>query len=156
MFDLMNTRIGALLNTARTISFAEVWMAVFRDQSLKDQVLNWIRQDQLFKQGIDENGVVIGTYSEATEMMNPSKIAGEHYTLFDTGDFYESMFIVVLRDSIVVDADPIKVDEDGETTNLFNEYGDGIIGLTDENKTRLAQELIERFNIEYRRLLSIN
>jgi len=126
MFDLMNTRIGALLNTARTISFAEVWMAVFRDQRLKDQVLNWIRQDQLFNEGIDENGVVIGTYSEAT------------------------------GDSIVVDADPIKVDENGETTNLFNEYGDGIIGLTDENKTRLAQELVERFNTEYRRLLSIN
>lgn len=156
MFDLMNTRIGALLNTARTISFAEVWMVVFRDQRLKDQVLNWIRQDQLFNQGVDENGVVIGTYSEATEMMNPLKQAGEHYTLFDTGEFYESMFIVVLKDSIVVDADPIKIDENGETTNLFNEYGEGIIGLTDENKTRLAQELVERFITEYRRLLSIN
>ena len=66
------------------------------------------------------------------------------------------MFIVVLRDSVVVDADPIKIDENGETTNLFNEYGEEIIGLTDENKTRLAQELIERFNIEYKRLLQIN
>ena len=156
MFDLMNTRIGALLNTARTIKFAEVWMAVFRDQKLKDQVLNWIKQDQLFNQGIDENGNIIGTYSPVTEMINPLKEAGSHYTLFDTGEFYDSMMVVVLQDSIIIEADPIKVDEEGQTTNLFNEYGEGIIGLTDENKTKLAQELVGRFITEYRRLLSIN
>lgn len=153
MFDLMNTELGSLLNRARTIKSGEIWMSVFRDQTLKNRVLEWIQQDQLFEKGVDENNTVIGTYSEATEMMNPSKIAGEHYTLFDTGDFYDSMYIVVLKDSIIIEADGLKTDENGETTDLIAEFGDGILGLTEENKTKLAQELIERYVIEAERLL---
>lgn len=153
MFDLMNTELGSLLNRARTIKPGEIWMSVFRDQALKDKVLNWIRQDQLLNEGVDENDNIIGTYSQITAYLNPYKIAGEPYNLYDTGDFHKSMFIVVLIDSIVVDADPIKVNKYGETTDLIAEYGDGILGLTEENKTKLAQELVERYVIEAERLL---
>lgn len=116
-------------------------------------VLRWIQEDQLRKQGIDEDGDVIGEYSEVTEMINPEKIAGTHYTLFDTGEFYESMRIVVLNDSIVIEADADKRNKDGETENLFEKYGDGIIGLTTENKQRLANELSRRFRIELHKIL---
>jgi hypothetical protein len=58
-----------------------------------------------------------------------------------------------LDNAIEIDADAIKVDEFGQTTDLFNEFGDGIIGLTDENKTRLANELVQRFQIEAARIL---
>jgi hypothetical protein len=116
-------------------------------------VLRWIQEDQLRKQGIDEDGDVIGEYSEFTEMINPEKVAGTHYTLFDTGEFYESMKIVVLNDSIVIEANANKVNEDGETENLFQKYGEGIIGLTTENKQKLATEITRRFRIELERLL---
>ena len=112
-----------------------------------------IQQDQLFKEGIDEDGDIIGTYSEWTEMLNPDKVAGSHYTLFDTGAFYESMQIVVLNDSFVVEAQPIKIDEDGKQTNLFEKYGEGIVGLTDENKEKLAIEIKKRFIDEVNKLL---
>jgi hypothetical protein len=152
--DLMQTELGKLLNRARTLHTTSLWFEVFKDGVLKRQVLQWIQQDQLFKQGIDEDGEVIGTYSEFTELINPEKVAGSHYTLFDTGEFYRSMYVVVLSDSIVIEADPVKIDEDGEKTNLFYEYGEGIVGLTDENKQKLAEQVAIRFQSAVTRLFS--
>jgi hypothetical protein len=149
----MQTELGRLLNRSRTLSTRYLWQLVFRDVRLRKMVLRWIQEDQLRKQGIDEDGDVIGEYSEFTEMINPEKVAGTHYTLFDTGEFYESMKIVVLNDSIVIEANANKVNEDGETENLFQKYGEGIIGLTTENKQKLATEITRRFRIELERLL---
>lgn len=156
MFDLMNTRIGELLNKATRITFADVWKEVFRDEQFKTEILDWIRWDQLYNEGVDEFGQIIGTYSRATEMFNPEKLEGTPFTLYDTGEFYNSMMIEVFNDYIEINGDGLKVDEFGQTTDLFQKYGYEIIGLTDESKDKLAQELIDRFNIEYRRLLSIN
>ena len=156
MFDLMNTRIGELLNKATRITFADVWKEVFQDEQFKVEILNWIRWDQLYNEGVDEFGEIIGTYSRYTEILNPEKQEGTPYTLYDTGEFYNSLMIEVLNDSILINGDGLKVDEFGQTTDLFEEYGYEIIGLTEESKTKLAQELVERFNTEYRRLLSIN
>jgi hypothetical protein len=152
--DLMQTELGKLLNRARTLHTTSLWHEVFKDGVLKRQVLQWIQQDQLFEQGIDEDGDIIGTYSEFTELINPEKVAGTHFTLFDTGEFYRSMFVVVLSDSIVIEADPVKIDDNGEKTNLFYEYGEGIVGLTDENKQKLAEEVATRFQIAITRLFS--
>jgi hypothetical protein len=89
-------------------------------------------------------------------MFNPEKLEGTPFTLYDTGEFYNSMMIEVFNDYIEINGDGLKVDEFGQTTDLFQEYGYEIIGLTDESKEKLAQELIDRFNYEYKRLLSIN
>lgn len=156
MFDLMNTRIGELLNKATRITFADVWKEVFRDEQFKNEILDWIRWEQLYNEGVDEFGQIIGTYSRYTEILNPEKQEGTPYTLYDTGDFYNSLLITILDDGIEINGDGLKVDEFGQTTDLFQEYGYEIIGLTEESKTKLATELIERFNYEYRRLLQIN
>lgn len=149
----MQTEIGAVLNKLRTIRTQDIWHKVFMDKTLSNMILEMIQQDQLFKEGIDEDGDIIGLYSEWTEMLNPEKVAGTPYTLFDTGEFYKSMRIVVLNDSFVVEAQPVKIDEDGKKTNLFEEYGEGIIGLTDENKEKLAIEIKKRFIDEVNKLL---
>lgn len=156
MFDLMNTRIGELLNKATRITFADVWKEVFRDEQFKTEILDWIRWDQLYNEGVDEFGQIIGTYSRYTEILNPEKQEGTPYTLYDTGEFYNSLLITVLDDGIEINGDGLKVDEFGQTTDLFEEYGYEIMGLTDESKEKLAQELVGRFITEYRRLLSIN
>lgn len=156
MFDLMTTRIGELLNKATRITFSDVWKEVFKDEQFKTEILDWIRWEQLYNEGVDEFGQIIGTYSRYTEILNPEKQEGTPYTLYDTGEFYNSMMIEVFDDYIEINADGLKVDEFGQTTDLFQEYGYEIIGLTEESKTKLATELIERFNIEYRRLLQIN
>jgi len=153
MFDLMQTKLGELLLKSRGLIFSDVWREVFRDEQFQTEILDWIRWEQLFADGVDELGQIIGTYSAYTAMLNPEKAVGTPYTLYDTGAFYTSMVMTILDDAIEIDADPIKVDEFGQTTDLFNEYGDGIIGLTDENKTRLANELVQRFQIEAARIL---
>jgi len=146
----MNTALGDLMDRTMHISHREIWFYVFQDLAFKQKVLDWVRIDQLFEQGTDEKGQVIGYYSEVTEMVyNPDKIAGTPYTLKDTGDFYKSFMIEVLADSFIIDADPIKSDG----TNLFERYGDGIIGLDEESKKKLINEIKERYYTEALRLL---
>jgi hypothetical protein len=134
----METLLGDKLKKATKLSESLAWLEAF-DQQLKNDIVSWIQKDQL-QQGIDEDGDIIGLYSEWTEMLNPEKIAGTPYTLDDTGDFYRSMYVVVLKDSIVIEADPIKGND-----NLFFKYGDGIIGLTEESMGKLQEEIRKKY-----------
>lgn len=143
--------ITNLLN--HTLSYlkpAEVWIRVFSDKNLQNKIIvEYIQQDQLFERGVDETGQVIGTYSAYTEFLtNGIKKEGEPYNLFDTGEFYKSMVILLGKDFFEVDADPIK-----ENDNLFTKFGEGIIGLTEESKEKLRVELLERYDKEVRRIL---
>jgi hypothetical protein len=151
--ELMNTLLGDALQRAIQLKHAEIWKEVFKDSDFKEEILDWIRWDQLYNEGVDELGEIIGTYSTYTEILNPEKQAGTPYTLYDTGAFYRSMTIAILDLAIEIDADPIKTDEFGQTTDLFAEYGEGIIGLTDESKQKLVEELIIRYQNEASKLL---
>lgn len=156
MFDLMDTKMGDLLRRVSRVSFSDVWREVFKDEQFKTEILDWIRWEQLFADGVDELGQIIGTYSRYTELLNPEKTEGTPYTLYDTGAFYDSLIITVLGDSIEIDGNGLKTDEFGQQTDLFQEYGYEIIGLTEESKTKLAKELIEKFQFQFNKLLSNN
>ena len=114
-----------------------VWIQTFSSGQLRNQILNWIRDDQLTQKGIDKNNEVIGFYSLTTSFINPKKTFNTHFTLDDTGDFYRSMFITVLRDSLVIDADTLKMEDQ-------NWWRNEILGLTDENLQRLIEIYKER------------
>lgn len=154
--NLNNTILGDVLFNAKSkLLMRSIWIEVFKDKSFQQLILDWIRYDQLFKKGVDENDDVIGYYSAFTEFINPEKVEGTPYTLFDSGDFYRSMMIVVRYDSAIeIDADPIKIDDGGDVENLFEKYGDGIIGPNDETRQKLANECVERFNHVARNILS--
>ncbi len=142
-----------MLEKIQQLNHTEIWIAIFNDDEIQNLILNLIKEEQLFKKGVNEDGVVIGQYSPVTQMINPEKIAGEHYTLKDTGAFYNSLIINVLDDLFEIDGDPIKVNEFGERTNLFEKYGEGIIGLTEESKEVLYKEVRSRYIDELRRIL---
>lgn len=127
-----------------------VWLMVFlNDRDLKHDIIKMIQIDQLENKGVDEDGDVIGFYSMLTERISKGrKKFNTPYTLNDTGEFFRSMYVQVLKDSFVIDADPKK-----GTTNLFDKYGEGIIGLTAENLDKV-KERIKNGYIEH--LLSIN
>lgn len=144
------SRLHQLLRRERLLSEAVLWYNIF-DTNLKKQILNWVRIDQLTNKGIDKDGDIIGYYSPVTEMINPKKKAGEPYTLNDTGAFYESMYVEVLKDSIIINANPIKGDD-----NLFFKYGNGIIGLTNENIQKLTIEVKKRYIKEIKKTLLRN
>ena len=156
MTSLKQTALGTLLNRAKlTLDMDLVWYVVFSDPTFKRWILDLVRQDQLFDKGVDEDDDIIGTYSEATEMINPSKVAGTHYTLFDSGDFYKSFVIRVGKRIFEIDADTS--DMDGENWWVQNNITkDAILGLTDENKTKLSIEVKRRFIIEARKILLRN
>lgn len=143
-----DTALGELLKRVEHLNDIEAWFDSF-DTEVEKYVLYLIQKEQLVDFGIDGNGRVIGRYSELTQEINPLKEAGTPYTLLDTGDFFKSMFVKVLRDEFIVDADGNKTNNIG-TTNLFELYGDGIIGLTEYNKERLGIRLKENY-IKYAR-----
>jgi hypothetical protein len=151
--DVMDTEIGVKLRKARLLSEAVAWYDSM-DFTTRKMILDWIQIDQLTGKGIDSDGDELGTYSFLTEILSGGrKKFGDHYTLNDTGAFYRGMFVVVLKDSFVVDSDQA-VKEDG--TNLFYKYGDNIVGLTDENLAKLIAVLREKYIAFARRMLDID
>ncbi len=156
MTSLKETKLGSLLNVTKiALKMDLIWLRVFSEPTFKRWILDLVRQDQLFDQGIDEDGDIIGTYSEATEMINPSKLAGTPYTLFDTGEFYNSFVINVGKRIFEINADTTKMD--GESWWIQNNITkEAILGLTDENKIKLSVEVKRRFIIETRKLLLQN
>jgi len=147
---LMDTVLGDLMERSKALSQREIWFYVFSDMKFKTKVLDFIRIDQLFEQGVNEDDQVIGRYSIVTETVyNPEKVAGSPYTLKDSGDFYKSFMMEVLPDGIIINADGIK--DDG--TDLLERFTDKILGLTDESKIKLIKELKEKYYTESLRLL---
>jgi hypothetical protein len=147
---LMDTVLGDLMERSKALSQREIWFYVFSDMKFKTKVLDFIRIDQLFEQGVNEDDQVIGRYSIVTETVyNPEKVAGSPYTLKDPGDFYKSFMMEVLPDGIIINADGIK--DDG--TDLLERFTDKILGLTDESKIKLIKELKEKYYTESLRLL---
>lgn len=148
--NLGETRLGILLQKLANVDNDSIWASVFKKEEFQTWILDLIRKDQLFDQGIDGNGNIIGYYSAVTEMINPQKKQGTPYTLYDTGEFYKSFTIVVMPNILEIDADPVKKDD-----NLFVKYGEDIIKLTDENMERLRLEVIERYYAEITALLLV-
>lgn len=151
----MQTELGVKLRQYGMLYNRVLWVGIFNNATFRTWVLDLVREDQLFDQGIDEDGDVIGYYSEFTEAINPEKVAGTHYTLKDTGEFFESFYLTIYPDYFEINANPIKVNEDGETENLFYKYTEAIMGLTSESKDKLGREILRRYRLELYKLIGI-
>jgi hypothetical protein len=139
------SRLHEMLRRNLLFSESVVWLQAFTPQT-KREILDMIQKDQLTDKGIDADGNVIGYYSYVTELITRgAKRQGDHYTLDDTGAFYRSMFVTVLKEAIEIDANADKGDE-----NLFEKYSTKIIGLTDENLGKLI-ELVKKEYIKQAR-----
>jgi hypothetical protein len=152
--DFMDTVLGEVINVFKFMENRTFWKHVLKDEKFQIWTLDLIRQDQLFKEGQDGDGNILGYYSAFTEQLNPEKKEGSHYTLKDTGDFYESMIFNIFVDYLEIDADPIKTDKiTGEETNLFQKYGEDILKLNEENLELFKIKLVEKY-IETVKMLS--
>jgi len=153
MIDVMKTEVGTILRKTRLLTDALVWYDSV-DGNVRRMILHWIQNDQLRKEGIDEDGDVIGWYSQLTEILSGGrKKFMDHYTLEDTGEFFRLMFVIVLNDSLVIDSDGADK-ENGD--NLFDKYGQGIIGLTDENMDKLVAVLRVKYQDFTRTMLGLH
>lgn len=128
----------------------EAWITSF-DADLEDEIWKLIAIEQLDKKGVNELGEVIGLYSKRTQEIDPRKKAGTPYTLNDTSAFINSIAVQVGNDFFTVNGNGQK-----SNTNLFERYGDGIIGLTPDNLAIVKEMLKDKF-IEYvRESLQVN
>ena len=146
----MGSKIGVSLKKALTLNAATAWVEAFDPTLQKEILITWLQRDQLFTEGVDSDGLVIGYYSNGTEEMTLGrKKAGDRFDLFDTGDFYASMYIFVLKDEIVIDADSDKMESK-------DWWRDKILGLTDENIIKLQAKVKEKYISYARRILGVN
>jgi hypothetical protein len=141
---LKNTRIGALITALDKIDEVELWVQTMDLTEFQEQIIDWI-QHQL-QDGEDGEGDPMGFYSRATEIISGGeKQEGDPFTLKDTGDFYNSMFISVMADAAIIESDPVK--NDG--TNLIDEYGQKILKLNEKH----FQELKEKVRANYLKVI---
>jgi hypothetical protein len=125
------------LNKFRALDFGSIKIKeIYNSSSFFFEVQDYVLQDQLFERGINADGKIIGYYSATTEFLSGGeKKEGTPYTLKDTGEFYESFKIEASDDGFVINADGEKIGG----VNLFDQYGEEIVGLTEENLERLTQ-----------------
>ena len=143
------TKIDEHLKKAVLLDDSIAWFDAHTDE-LKLTILNLIRQDQLVEEGVDANEEIIGYYSYLTEVMTDGrKKMGEPYNLKDTGAFFRSMFVKVLNDSIYIDADYEKMEDQ-------NWWSIDILGLTEDNLEIYAEMVKENFILYARRILELN
>lgn len=104
-----NTKIHKLIQNGKRLSELEAWYKTF-DGNTKAKIVNWVREEQIREKGQDSQGNTIGLYSFATEWITGGeKQEGEPFTLYDTGDTYRSLYLVVLKDAIVIEGDFSKI-----------------------------------------------
>lgn len=144
--EVLETRIGELVLKSKILSDSDAWLKAMTPELTNVILKRWIQQDQLFSRGVDQYDNIIGLYSMTTEKISRGrKKAGDPFTLYDTGAFYRSMFVSVLRDGLLIDAD-------SHTADLMRDkewWNEQILGLDDSN----LQKLIEATKIKYRQYI---
>lgn len=143
------TPIDLHLKRALLLNSAKAWIEANTDE-LRELIVNLIRYNQLTEQGVNSEGDIIGTYSYTTELLSEGrKKRGEPYDLNDTGEFFRSMYVQVLADSIVVNADYAKMEDQ-------NWWNINILNLTDENLEVYIEEIKQNYVKEARRILDLD
>lgn len=113
------------------------------DSNMKELVIE-LNQTQLFELGEDSTGRRLWSFSPSQPYspytMQIKQAKGQptdRLTLKDTGRFYESFKVVVGSDEFIIDANGQKSD-----TNLFDEYGDDILGLNKFSMDEFLEKLL--------------
>ena len=133
-----------ILNKAIKLDEVKAWKFAI-DVDLKKYIIKLNTIDQLFDEGIDSLGDSLGEYSistiEGTSSYLGKKAKGQptdRITLKDTGKFYKTFKIEVKNDSFFINANPIK-----EDNNLFDDFGNEIVGLTEENQIKVSKIILD-------------
>lgn len=148
----------------KQLNIVNILFEILQEKNTQEFILDLNRKDQLFDKGINSEGQTLesigGGYSPVTEIINQNKvfsykgsskkkIAGESPFLFDTEDFYKSFKVFVTKSEIRIDADPNK---DG--INLFFEWGEEIVGLTEGSIDKLRQYVLPLIQQKVLRILN--
>lgn len=127
-----------ILNKAINLDEVKAWYFAI-DIDLQNNIIKLNTIDQLFNDGIDSLGDSLGEYSPFTVELKKAKgQPTNRITLKDTGDFYKTFKVEVKDDSFFINANPIKDD-----SNLFDDFGSEIVGLTEENQKKISKTILD-------------
>lgn len=147
----------------KRIDINRILRVILKDSNTTKYVLDLNRLDQLFIQGIQSDGNFLesnntteGVYSQATvvitqeergsirftyEGVTKAKVAGERYMLYDTGEWYRSFKLLINNQDFEIKANTTIGDGN---TNVFQEYGENVVGLTEKSIVKLTDYIRER------------
>jgi hypothetical protein len=144
------TKLHTVLNNAIKLNEDDAWFFAV-DNGVKEEIIKLNTIDQLYDKGIDSLSKSLGKYSGFT--VEKKKEKGQKYTnitLKDTGDFYKSFKVTVTKKEINISANPLKDD-----SNLFDDFGTQIVGLTDENTIKICELILDNILIYVKKQLLI-
>lgn len=174
MVNVFNTKVGELLYSALALKsgHSNAFHFAFQDRKLSSLV-NYLNTRNLEK-GLDSEGRLIRNrftdgylYTELTEEIYRETIgriisAGSNYTMKYTGKFWESIKLGNPNfDYVDILSDPIKKSyakngvQNGEA-NLFNLYGEDIVGLQERDYIILIKNVLPLYLKYARGILGIN
>lgn len=109
----------------------------------KAEIIDYNVEDQLYERGIGSKGKSIGDYQPYTKERKQIKSSLgigdgriDHVTLRDEGDFQRSFDVKFKEYEFEI------VATDDKTEKLQQNWGDDILGLTDENLQRVKDDYI--------------
>ncbi len=129
----------------------KLFKLVLDNKTIKDLIIFLNTDDQFGQDHVDSLGqALFNNLTDRTtySLFDEKGRGGKPYTLRDTGEFWDSFKVIVSNGLITIDADPFKDDD-----NLFDIYGQDIVGLTDENLQVLIDEALEHYITWYERNL---
>lgn len=143
-----------LVKTKTRLTYEKLLSYVWHDKQVQDKIIELNTIGQLFNKGQRSDESFLDDYA-ISSVRDYGKPDGA-IKLYDTGDFYRSFSVLVEGVNAEISADPIKITEQGQRIDLFKEYGEDIVGLTEISKQELREVIripIQRFN---KRGLSVN
>ena len=140
-----------LLDETIAIDDTQAWLYALGHEDVRKEIIRLNTENQLFEEGIDSLGHSLGIYRPFTiDIKRKTGLPYDRVTLFQDGTFYRSFRLTYDSESYTIDANGDKSDK-----NLFDVYGDDVLGLTDFNKERIEIVILRYYDEWFeKRLLS--
>ncbi len=151
-------RLQDIVNNAKDLSYLEGLFFVFKINKNAQALIElntggrkakYFQDGQLWS-GVNANEVDLfdigGGYSFTT-IQNKKEfgLPTDRVTLFDTGEFYFTFNLFVKNNQLLLSADTIKENEQGERIDLQDRWGQDIIGLSENSIEKLANFIAQDF-----------
>jgi len=148
------TRLGQSLKAAKQIDAGKLFIEFMNDDEVEKFTVK-LNTDQMRLGFMNSEGVQLseigGGYSPFT-MAKGRKSGQLNVNLYDTGKFHKSFRIEkITADGFEIVSNPVK--DDG--TNLLDEWGEEVEGLTFESKDKLAKYLLNLYQEKTLKILLV-
>lgn len=137
---LINKKLKSAKNLNKDLEKGNLFKKIIKANQTK--ILNWNRNEQLFRDGIDNEGKKIWRYAPMTvELKILSRKPYDRVTLRQTGAYHKSFYIIFTDDSFKIFA------KDKKTPLILDPQipgrGPKTLGLTPSNQKRLVDEILK-------------